>query len=57
MEPEPIQYGRSRLQDLGLPEPQPSKKVAAPQHWKTEILFSRLQAIEIPYLPSSQNVS
>ena len=35
LEPEPTQFGRSRsrLQDLGLPEPEPPKKVAAPQHW------------------------
>ena len=34
-EPEPTQFGlsRSRLHDLGLPEPKPPKKVAAPQHW------------------------
>ena len=33
-EPEPTQFGRSRsrLRDLGLPEPEPPKKVAAPQH-------------------------
>ena len=35
LEPEPTQSGRSRsrLRDLGLPEPEPPKKVAAPQHW------------------------
>ena len=34
MEPEPNQFGRSRsrLRDLRLPEPEPPKKVAAPQH-------------------------
>ena len=31
LEPEPTQFGRSRLQDLGRLEP--PKKVAAPQHW------------------------
>ena len=32
---EPTQFGwsRSRLWDLGLPEPEPLEKVAAPQHW------------------------
>ena len=31
---EPTQFGRSRSrhQDLGLPEPEPLKKEAAPQH-------------------------
>ena len=29
---EPTNSGRSRLRDLGLPEPEPPKKVAAPQH-------------------------
>ena len=35
MEPEPTQFSqsRSRLRDLGLPEPEPPKKVAALQHW------------------------
>ena len=35
LEPEPTQFvqSRNRLQDLGLPEPEPPKKVAAPQHW------------------------
>ena len=37
LESEPTQFGRSRsqsrLQDLGLLEPEPPKKVAAPQHW------------------------
>ena len=32
LEPEPTQVGRSRLQDLGHQEPEPPKKVAAPQH-------------------------
>ena len=36
LEPEPTQFGwsqsRSRLRDLGRPEPEPPKKVAAPQH-------------------------
>ena len=34
-EPEPTQVGRSRswLLDLGHLEPEPPKKVAAPQHW------------------------
>ena len=36
-EPEPTQVGRSRsrsqLRDLGQLEPEPPKKVAAPQHW------------------------
>ena len=34
LEPEPNQVGqnRSRLRDLGLPEPEPPKKVVAPQH-------------------------
>ena len=31
--PEPTQFGWSRLWDLGLPEPEPPKKVVAPQHW------------------------
>ena len=33
-EPEPTQFGRSwsRLRDFGLPEPEPPKKVAAPEH-------------------------
>ena len=33
MEPEPTQFGRSwsQLWDLGLSEPEPPKKVAAPQ--------------------------
>ena len=26
LEPEPTQFGRSRLRDLGLPEPEPPKK-------------------------------
>ena len=40
LEPEPTQEGRSRsrLRDLGHQEPElepePPKKVAAPQHWK-----------------------
>ena len=33
LEPEPTQVGRSRLRDLGHQEPEPPKKVAAPQHW------------------------
>ena len=35
LEPEPTQVGRSRsrLRDLGHLEPEPPKKVAAPQHW------------------------
>ena len=35
LEPEPTQVGRSRsrLRDLGDLEPEPPKKVAAPQHW------------------------
>ena len=35
LEPEPTQVGRSRsrLRDLGNQEPEPPKKVAAPQHW------------------------
>ena len=33
LEPEPTQFGRSRLRDLGRLEP--PKKVAAPQHWAT----------------------
>ena len=37
LETEPTQFGRSRsrLRDLGLPEPvpEPPKTVAAPQHW------------------------
>ena len=34
LEPEPTQVGQSwsRLQDLGHPEPEPPKKVVAPQH-------------------------
>ena len=34
LEPEPTQVGwsRSRLRDLGHQEPEPPKKVAAPQH-------------------------
>ena len=34
LEPEPTQVGRSRswLRDLGYQEPEPPKKVAAPQH-------------------------
>ena len=34
LEPEPTQFSRvrSRLRDLGLPEPEPPEKVAAPQH-------------------------
>ena len=34
LELEPTQFGRSRsrLRDLGLPELEPPKKVAAPQH-------------------------
>ena len=34
LEPEPTQFGRSRsrLRDLELPEPEPPKKVADPQH-------------------------
>ena len=40
LEPEPTQVGRSRsrLRDLGHPEPEPErpKKVAAPQHCKTD---------------------
>ena len=37
--PEPTQFvrSRSRLRDLGLPEPEPPKKVAAPQHWRRKI--------------------
>ena len=42
LEPEPIQVGRSRsrLRDLGHldPEPEPPKKVAAPQHWFVQVL-------------------
>ena len=30
--------GRSLLRDFGLPEPEPPKKVAAPQHWTCKIL-------------------
>ena len=32
---EPTQFNRSRshIRDLELPEPEPSKQVAAPQHW------------------------
>ena len=39
LEPEPTQVGRSRsrLRDLGDPEPEPPKKVAAPQHCGTGI--------------------
>ena len=35
LDPEPTQVGRSRnrLRDIGLTEPRPPKKVAAPQHW------------------------
>ena len=35
LEPEPTQVdrSRSRLRDLGRLEPEPPKKVAAPQHW------------------------
>ena len=34
LEPELTQFGRSRLRprDLALPEPEPPKKVASPQH-------------------------
>ena len=39
-EPEPTQVGRSRsrLRDLGHQEPEPPKKVAAPQHWSPQHL-------------------
>ena len=33
LEPEPTQLGRSRLRDLGHPEPELPEKVAALQHW------------------------
>ena len=39
LEPEPTQFGRRRLQDLGLPEPEPPKKVAAPQHCSEPCLY------------------
>ena len=41
LEPEPTQFGRSRsrLRGLVLPEPEPSKKVRAPQHcWQVTLL-------------------
>ena len=49
LEPEPTQFGRSRLRDLGLPEPEPPKKVAAPQHclWLSNLrqYFSRAASL------------
>ena len=44
LEPELTQVGRSRsrLRDLGdlEPEPEPPKKVAAPQHWKVGTYYT-----------------
>ena len=38
LEPEATQFGRSQsgLRDLGFPEPELPKKVAAPQHWSEQ---------------------
>ena len=52
MEPEPpgaafFGWSRSRLRDLGLLEPEPPKKVAAPQHC---LLFSINQCFGRPYM-------
>ena len=45
LEPEPTQFGRSRSQlwDLGHPETEPHKKVAAPRHWRSRHFFRRRQ--------------
>ena len=35
---EPIWSSRSRLRDLGLPEPEQPKKVVDPQHWLIQLV-------------------
>ena len=37
LEPAQVGRSRSRLRDLGPQEPEPPKKVAAPQHWKLSL--------------------
>ena len=45
LEPQPTQLGRSRLRDLGHPEPEPPNKVAAPQQCQRQSYLSSVSQI------------
>ena len=43
LEPTQVGRSRSRLRDLGDLEPEPPKKVAAPQHWQYLLILLPVQ--------------